>query len=663
MRALRDRPVRWKLMGLTVITSALALGVVLSSFVAYEHLTFRRRLAHELAVQAEIVGRNSAAALTFNDAAQAERILSALAAQRSVLAAAIYTARGPRFAQARFTKRAGDALLPERWLETRDGSTIAGGRMTVQSPIVFDGERLGTVVLRADLAEVRALVLELAAMALLVFAGALGLVWLVSARLQHTISDPIQSLTETARAVREHQDFALRAQGASGDEIGFLIRAFNEMLERIQQREAELEQARDSAVETAQLKSAFLANMSHEIRTPLNIVIGYAELLEGYFTNGDDEVQEIFDTMRRGSRRLIDTIDKILDIAKIETGAFELQPHPVRVAGVIERCVAEARVLAEQKQLALSARIDEPDVVVKFDPYCLSQSLMNLVANAIKFTEQGGVFVRLQRADDGALALSVSDTGIGIDPGYLPRLFEAFSQEDPSMTRRFEGSGLGLALVRNYARMNGAEVSVTSSKGRGSTFTMRFPREIEVQAGEQIAVAAPAVVESPAGAERPTAAELPAARAIEPAPPSTAPASPASPRRGVLVVEDDVDTLAYMRRLLGPQYEVFVASSAAEARQLLQFNGDAIRLALMDLSLKRDEDGLSLTRSMRADERWRDLPIVATTAHAFPEDRTRALAAGCTDYLTKPVNRSTLLTVVARHLGASDHGANGVAAH
>jgi CheY-like chemotaxis protein len=453
------------------------------------------------------------------------------------------------------------------------------------------------------------------------------------------------------------------------DEVGFLVRTFNEMLGRIEQREIELEQARDAALDNARLKSAFLASISHEIRTPVNIVIGYAELLESLVTERGEEIADTFETMRRGAGRLIDTIDKVLDISKIETGAFETHRAPIRVAAVIERCLGELRVLAEQKGITLSGQVDEPDATLEFDPYCLSQAIINLVANAIKFTEHGGVFVRLARGDDGGLALSVSDTGIGMDAGYLSRLFEPFSQEDPSMTRRFEGSGLGLALVRSYARMNGADVEATSRKGQGSTFTLRFPREIEVAApapAPDRATAEVMVATAPrnghTGSTPTDPVRAPALTPVDlPAPPATSAGdgqrggAGASAQRpvGILVVEDDGDTLAYMRRLLGDRYEVFLAPTAADARQQLRIHGDAIGLLLMDLSLKGGEDGLSLTRSLRQDARWARVPIVATTAHAFPEDRTRALRDGCTDFIAKPIHRTSLLGVVERHLNGS----------
>ncbi|MBI2963040.1 MAG: HAMP domain-containing histidine kinase [Deltaproteobacteria bacterium] len=250
-----------------------------------------------------------------------------------------------------------------------------------------------------------------------------------------------------------------------------------------QDRESELEQARDAALEASRLKSAFLANMSHEIRTPLNVILGYTEVIRDRLEEaGAEDRLTLLEPITRASMRLLETIDGILDLSKMEIGAFVLRPSALPVAGVIRRCVDDLKLLAEKKGLSLDCRIDEPQAVIRFDEYCLSRSLRNLLSNAIKFTHRGGVTVRLARGASGRLELSVADTGIGMAAEYLPRLFQAFSQEDAGHSRRFEGSGLGLALVKRYVEMNGAAVRAESSKGRGSTFVIEFPADGELLA-------------------------------------------------------------------------------------------------------------------------------------------------------------------------------------
>jgi signal transduction histidine kinase len=237
----------------------------------------------------------------------------------------------------------------------------------------------------------------------------------------------------------------------------------------------EAREARDAALEASRMKSAFVANVTHEIHTPLNIILGYADLMaERLAELGDERGRDYAEPVRRAGKRLLDTIASILELSRIESGAYPIDLRPVALAEFIERLLEEFRVLAAEKGLALSAEIDEPQAIVMFDEGCLSSTLTNLLHNAIKFTERGEVTVRLWRDAHAALCLQVRDSGVGIDADYLPHIFAAFSQENPGLTRRFEGVGLGLSLVKKYLELNGAEIAVASEKNRGATFTIRF---------------------------------------------------------------------------------------------------------------------------------------------------------------------------------------------
>jgi PAS domain S-box-containing protein len=263
---------------------------------------------------------------------------------------------------------------------------------------------------------------------------------------------------------------------AAGRLLGYSI--ISRDMTEDKRRELELTQARDTALEASRLKSAFVANVTHEIHTPLNIILGYAELMAERLTElGDERANDYAEPVRRAGTRLLDTVASILEISKIESGVYRVDPKPIVLAEFIGRLLGEFRVLAASKDLALSAEIDEPQATVSFDEGCLSNALSNLLQNAIKFTEHGGIAVRLGRDTSAALCLEVRDTGVGIDAAYLPHIFDAFSQENPSLTRRFEGVGLGLSLVRKYVELNGAELKVTSEKSKGSTFTIRFTRD------------------------------------------------------------------------------------------------------------------------------------------------------------------------------------------
>lgn len=240
--------------------------------------------------------------------------------------------------------------------------------------------------------------------------------------------------------------------------------------------EEELRRARDAAVEATRLKTAFLANMSHEIRTPINIILGYGDLIGDYLAErGDSSQAEYLEAIGRASRRLLRTINGILDYSRLESGNFQLDRKPLALAPLVTRQAEEARAAAAEKGLAISVEIDDSSATARADEYCLTQALRQVIDNAIKFTEKGCVRLRLARADaDGGATIAVTDTGVGIDEAFLPHLLEPFSQEDYGHTRKFEGVGLGLALARRYLEPNEATLTVSSRKGEGSTFIIRF---------------------------------------------------------------------------------------------------------------------------------------------------------------------------------------------
>ncbi|MGH7899941.1 MAG: ATP-binding protein [Candidatus Binatia bacterium] len=627
IRRFRDLPIPLKLVLISGSVSCLALAFACTAFFAHEWITVSASFGRELGTQAKIIAGSSAAALVLNDRKSATATLEALSANGGILAAAIYDVRGRRFAA--YRPGLGEATpLPETWPAGARGFSPSPDRVTVDEPILLRGDAIGRVVIQADLPEMNARLPDYALIALLVLGTSLAAAVWFAHRMQRSISGPILDLTEIARTVSQLEEYSVRAAPAGDDEIGFLVRTFNQMLDRMQKRERELKEARDVALESVRLKSAFLANMSHEIRTPLNIILGYSELLEDASRENpafrDDGA---FDSIKRAGMRLVETIDGILDLSRIETGAFELHRVPVSVPEFITRCVKDARILAEKKDLTLVCEIEESNATVAFDQHCLSQALMNLLSNAIKFTSAGRITVRLARAASGILELSVEDTGVGIAKNYLLRLFRAFSQEDSGMTRRFEGSGLGLALVKSYVELNGASVAATSEKGVGSRFVIRFAAESEV----------PAVPQAP---ERVRRAAFPEVQ----------PPAPVSDHPTVLVVEDDPDSQDFMKRILAGEYDVILAAGAEEARLALAAHGKRIRAILMDVALRGGDDGLTLTRWLRRTEQWAAVPIIATTAHTLPDDRMQAYEAGCTAYLAKPMSRKELLRVLNEHV-------------
>ena len=248
------------------------------------------------------------------------------------------------------------------------------------------------------------------------------------------------------------------------------------------------EKSKTAFDESARLKSAFLRNVNHAIRTPLNTIIGHAELLiEAIEPSAQGrEIRSSAEAIAEASSQLERNFRAILDLSKLHAGSFTLAAARIRLAELIELQLFEIQPAAERNATAITCGIEDPEITITVDEYCLGHALANLLDNAVKFNERGRVIVRAYRESDGSICVNVEDTGVGIDPSYVPNLFEPFSQEDSSQARRYQGMGLGLALAKRYLALNGAELSVTSRKHAGSVFTIRFaentmPRRVRSQ--------------------------------------------------------------------------------------------------------------------------------------------------------------------------------------
>lgn len=368
---------------------------------------------------------------------------------------------------------------------------------------------------------------------------------------------------------------------------------------------------------TANAKSAFLANVSHEIRTPLTALLGAAELLaDSELTAAQRRHVQLF---RDAGRSLHSLIDDLLDLAKIEAGRLELDSAPFSLHAALEHVVALMRPRAEGKKVVLELELAPglPDGVLG-DRQRLVQGVSNLVGNAVKFTSQGEVRVRALAAGDGTpdLCIEVADSGIGIAPSKLETVFEPFVQADGSVGRRYGGTGLGLAITRSVARLMGGEVSVRSTPGLGSVFTLRLPLP---------------------PAELPPASAVPASVALE----------PGGPVRSVLLAEDDEVNEVIFRAMLEGQ-PVQIDSVANGPSALERLRRQRYDLAFIDVQMP-GMDGLSVTRELRrleaATGRTRT-PVVALTANAFASDVQASLDAGCDRHVSKPFTKAQLVEAV-----------------
>ncbi len=386
--------------------------------------------------------------------------------------------------------------------------------------------------------------------------------------------------------------------------------------------EIELIAAKERALKNEEVKTLFLANMSHEIRTPLNSILGFTELIEEKVKdNLDENLKAYFETIYMSGQRLWQTVHHILDISQIETGTFELKTETIDLGKIIKDLGVSFKSAAIAKNLELKISVPEVDINIVSDEYCATQAITNLIDNGIKYTNSGHVSL-VTELIDGAVKITISDTGIGMSKEYQDHMFNVFSQESTGYTKNFQGMGLGLALAHRYLTLINGRIHFESKQDVGSTFIVHFPRDASVRP--------PAIISE---------FDLPEAS------PGPTDASQSS-RMSILVVEDDPNSQKLAGFTLKKEYDLHFAESVADAKDML--NAHNIQLILLDLSLKGDEDGLDLARYLRGIDKWQKIPIIALTAHAFTSDRDRCMEAGCSDFMTKPFRLAELKETIQR---------------
>jgi signal transduction histidine kinase/CheY-like chemotaxis protein len=386
-----------------------------------------------------------------------------------------------------------------------------------------------------------------------------------------------------------------------------------ELAEEAEQARRDAERSRAQAEAASHAKDEFLAALSHELRTPLNAILGWIHMLrQGTLTA--DAAQRALDIIERNAKSQMQVIADLLQVSEIITGKLRLDAHPIDLAPLVVTGLDTLRPAARAKEITIESDI-QPVVPILGDPLRLQQILWNLLSNAIKFTPQGGrVQVTLRQAGS-VVQISVTDSGVGIDPQFLPYVFDRFRQEHSSFARPFGGLGLGLAIVRQLVELHGGTVKAESDgKERGSTFSVSFP--ILTETGQSESVDQRSLVHSLRGLH-------------------------------LLVVEDDPDSRDLLTAMLEASgAHVRAAASAREALALIKSHRPDVIVA--DIGLP-DEDGYAFMRRVRAsqDSQATTVPAIALTAYARPEDRQRALAAGYQIHMAKPFEPQDLTTTVA----------------
>lgn len=650
-------------------------GVVVALILIVElAVTLQKDLKHitdQSETLARIVGDNASAAMAFYDPVAAEDTLATLARSPLVLMGRIHNADGSLFAEYRRDPQ-GDISL----VSAENPVVVLADHMHVNKvvePLVIGGTTVGSITLWINTWSAYSKIFTSIWLSLIIWVLGMVIAFLLAERLNRRAVAPLHSLSTVMLTVSTTEDYSQRFEHEEDNEIGALADSFNQMLAQINDREGRLQQAisdleiaRDEAEQAARTKSAFLANMSHEIRTPMNGVVGMTALLKR--THLDERQLSYFNTIEKSASSLLSIVDDILDFTKIEAGQLDIRnaEYSVReTVGVIKEFFAEP---ARQKNIEFSVDVDErvPTTLIG-DSGRIRQILLNLIGNAIKFTHQGNVAVKVSVVGDDhheTIRYAVTDTGIGLSNDQAPSIFKEFFQADSTATRQFGGTGLGLAICKQLVTLMGGRIAFQSTLGVGSTFWFDLPLRrtvinpfmsaIKVNSrdtpGNPFSTALGNSTENGVGNNGGSNDSI--GQEAGGSAPYAGSEEPLRWDAKVLVAEDSEVNQFIIKELLAIYGITPVIVDNGE-QAVARFLSESFELVFMDIQMPI-MNGVEATKKIREAQTLEginaDCFIVGLSAHAMSGDRERYLEQGMTDYMTKPIDIDELGVLLKRLL-------------
>ncbi|RLD64635.1 MAG: hypothetical protein DRJ01_00065 [Bacteroidetes bacterium] len=622
-----DLSIKTKIVGLVLFISSVSLILSGIIFYTYDRKQFEIKTIRDLSTLAEVIGDNNTANLFFDSKDEAIKILSFLNSYKHIRQASIYNKKGKLFAE--YKKDTSFYTKIEFPSTPRDSTIFKKNSLIIFKPIYLDNEIIGTIYINSDLEEYSERISDFSKVLLFILFFALFISFLLSIKFQQIISRPILKLAKLTDEISKNKDFSVRIEKRGNDEIGKLIQGFNTMLTQIERQNIVLTLAKEQAESSVKIKEQFLANMSHEIRTPINGIIGMANLMAD--TKLTKNQNKYLDNICNSADNLLVIINDILDFSKLEAGKIEFEQVEFNLYTLLEKLISTLNFKTKQKKLSLKLDISNnvPEYILG-DKTRLAQILSNLISNAIRFTEKGGVSVKVKVLESElkniTLLFSVIDTGIGIPKDKLESIFYSFRQASSNTTRKYGGTGLGLTISKQLVELQGGNIYVKSTPNKGSTFSFNITfiksEKISTPKGKNI------IINSDNRGENLDYCF----------------------NKSILLVEDnEVNQLFVVTLLKKININVDVANNGKIAIE--KFKNNDYDLILMDLHMP-EMDGYETTQYIRKyfSINKKNVPIIALTAAAIKGEKEKCINAGMDDYISKPFKQKVFFKKISTYL-------------